>query len=198
MALTTDQRTAVTFTAAAAATGLAAVSWLYASGISEESLGLVLRNSGRIALLLLIVVFATRPLQQLLRAPWTTKLLRRRRQLGVAFAGIHTTHLAVILYKVDWDPDLTPAAVFNLPATIVYAAMFAMLITSFGGAARAIGPRAWKVLHKLGLYILIIGFAVSQVPQSVDQLELVNGLLLGLLLLALAARVGAYVRRRRQ
>jgi DMSO/TMAO reductase YedYZ heme-binding membrane subunit len=73
-----------------------------------------------------------------------------------------------------------------------------MLVTSFGGPARAIGPRAWKVLHKVGLYVLFFAFLVSQVPRSLDQLEAVNAILIGLALLAIAARVGAFIQRRRR
>ena len=197
-AVTTDQRTAATWLTAVMLTGIAAAALHVMDGLSLESLDFTLRASGRVAFLVLIVVFATRPLQELLRKPWTARLLRNRRQFGVAFAGIHSAHLGLIVYKAYLVPEFTLAGILNLPAAVVYVLMFAMLATSFTGPARALGPRAWKVLHKTGLFVLVIAFLDSQVPKQLDQLEIVNAILIGLAVLAILARVGAFLRRRRQ
>jgi DMSO/TMAO reductase YedYZ heme-binding membrane subunit len=76
--------------------------------------------------------------------------------------------------------------------------MFAMLITSFQRPARALRPRAWKVLHKTGLFVLFAAFLDSQLPKELEQLETANAILIGLAVLAVAARVGAFIRRRRR
>ena len=196
--MTTDQRTARTYAAAIVLTGIAAAGLHVMDGRSVESLDFTLRASGRIAFLVLVTAFAARPLQELLRKPWTAKLLRNRRQVGVAFAGIHTGHLVVILYKVYLLPDLALVDIVSHSGIVVYGFMLAMLVTSFEGPARTIGPGAWKVLHKLGLYVLFSAFLVSQVPRSLDKLEAINAILIGLALLATAARVGAFIQRRRQ
>ena len=141
---------------------------------------------------------AARPLQALLREPWTAKLLRSRRQWGVAFAGIHLAHLGLIFYKTRLVPDFTLAGILNAPAAVVYGLMLAMLVTSFSGPARAVGPKAWKVLHKIGGFVLFFAFLRSQVPQNLDQLQAINAVLLGLAALALAARVAAFIRQQRQ
>jgi DMSO/TMAO reductase YedYZ heme-binding membrane subunit len=194
----TDQRTATTYLASVALTGLVAVALYRMDGYSLESLDFTLRASGRVAFLVLILVFAARPLRALLQKPWTGKLLRNRRQWGVAFAGIHTAHLGLIFYKTQVVPDFALRAILNLPAAVVYGLMLAMLVTSFSGPARAIGPKAWKVLHKSGLFVLFFAFLQSQIPRQLDQLETANGLLIGLAVLAMALRVGAFVKRRRQ
>ena len=197
-AVTTDQRTATTYLAALALTVLVAVALHLMDGYSLESLDFALRTSGRAAFLVLIVVFAARPLQVLLQKPWTGKLLRNRRQWGVAFAGIHTAHLGLIFYKTQVVPDFALRAILNLPAAVVYGLMLAMLVTSFSGPARAIGPKAWKVVHKSGLFVLFFAFLQSQIPQQLDQLETANGFLIGLAVLAVALRAGAFVKRRRR
>lgn len=198
MAVTTDQRTATTYFSAVVLTAIAAAALLVLDGYSVDSLDFTLRASGRIALFVLILVFAARPLQVLLRKPWTARLLRNRRQFGVAFAGIHTAHLGLILYKVHRVPEFTLDSILNIPAGVVYGLMLAMLITSFNGPARAIGRKRWQVLHKLGLFVLFAAFLQSQVPRSLDALEFANAVLLALAALAVAARVAAFLRRRRQ
>lgn len=148
--MTTDQRTATTYLAAFALTGIAAAGLHAMDDLSLESLDFALRASGRLAFLVLILVFAARPLQDLLRKRWTAQLVRNRRQFGVAFAGIHSAHLGLIVYKAYLVPEFTLAGILNLPAGVVYGLMFAMLITSFERPARALRPRPWKVLHKIG------------------------------------------------
>jgi DMSO/TMAO reductase YedYZ heme-binding membrane subunit len=195
MAMTSNQRTALTFFAAMVVTCICAATYLLTVGIDDDSIKLALRVSGRVAFAVLIVVFAARPLQQLLKKPWTAKLLRNRKLIGVAFAGIHTAHLGLIFMRANHVPDFNIA--LNLPGGTVYALMFLMLITSFSGPARAIGPKAWKVLHKLGLFVLFFAFSQSQIPASSDELVFVNGLLLALAAAALLLRIVVFFRNRR-
>jgi len=198
MAMSNNQRTAAVFIGATALTGVAAAAYAAIAGASDESLLVALRVSGRIAFVVLLVVFAARPLQQLLKAPWTAKLLRNRRLLGVTFAGIHTAHLGLIMMRVSQLPEFGVSFEGNLSGIFVYSVILAMLITSFDGPARAIGRKAWKALHKAGLFILVAGFTDSQLPQSMDQLELMNGLLLALAAAALLIRITAFLTSRKK
>jgi len=193
MAMSNNQRTAAVFIGATALTGIAAAAYLAIAGMGDESVRLALRVSGRVAFVVLLVVFAARPLQQLLKAPWTARLLRNRKLLGVAFAGIHTAHLGLILIRMNQLPDFGVSFDKNLPGMFVYAFIFAMLITSFDGPARALGKKPWKALHKVGLFFLVYAFTQSQMPQSSDQLELVNGLLIALAAVALVIRIAAFL-----
>ncbi len=72
-------------------------------------------------------------------------MLKNRRYFGIVFAGSHTVHLALII-KFALDP-------INLPPTLLiggtaYALLQLMLITSFNAPAAAVGPVAWRRLHK--------------------------------------------------
>lgn len=194
---TTDRQTATTFLIATFLTGIVAGVYLAVRGYDEDGLSVVLRYSGRIAFAILILVFAARPLQQLLRKPWTAKLLRNRRQLGVAFAGIHTAHFGLIMMRVRESAEMSFDTIVNPFATMVYLVIFAMLVTSFSAPARKIGRKAWKALHKTGLYVLFASFSVTQVPRSPDELELANGVLIVLAGAALATRIAAFVSRRK-
>jgi hypothetical protein len=71
MAVSNNQRTATTFLGATALTAIAAAAYLATVGVGDENIRLSLRVSGRFAFLVLLIVFAARPLQQLLKAPWT-------------------------------------------------------------------------------------------------------------------------------
>ena len=193
MAMSNNQRTATAFIGATALTCIAAGAYLAFAGMGDDSIRLSLRVSGRIAFVVLLVVFAARPLQQLLKAPWTAKLLRNRKLLGVTFAGIHTAHLGLILIRINQLPDFGVSFEKNLPGMFVYAFIFAMLTTSFDGPARALGKKPWKALHKVGLFFLVFAFTQSQLPNSMDELELVNGLLIALAAVALVIRIAAFV-----
>jgi uncharacterized membrane protein YfhO len=67
-----------------------------------------------------------------------------------------------------------------------------MLITSFDRPARAIGRKAWKVLHKAGLFWLVFAFAQTQLPDSLDDLSGMNWWLVALIVLALVIRMTAF------
>lgn len=196
MTMTNNQRTAAAFLGATAATGAVAAIYLIAVGVGDESVRLALRVSGRIAFITLLVVFVARPMRQLLKAPWTAQLLRNRRLFGVAFAGVHSAHLGLIVIHVNQMPDAELSVANNLAGMVVYAVIYAMLITSFDGPARAVGRKFWKVLHKLGLFYLFVAFTQSQLPRSIDQLEWVNGTLLALAAVALVIRLTAFLANR--
>ena len=141
--------------------------WLSILGASDETIRLTLRVSVRIAFALLLLVLATRPLHDLIRRSWTAKLLQKRRLVGVAFAGAMTAHLALIIFRFNHVPELT----FDLSGLPVgggaYAMLYLMFITSFNGPAKAIGPRAWKILHRIGLIWFISIFAA---PRSLAEI----------------------------
>ena len=195
MAMTSNKKTAAAFFGAMVLTCVVSAVYLLTIGIDDESISLALRVSGRVAFLFLIVVFAARPLQQLFKAPWTAKILRNRKLLGVAFAGIHTAHLGLILMRDAHVQEFDLS--INLSGATIYSFMYLMLITSFSAPARAIGPRVWKVLHKLGIYVLFTGFAISQLPRPETPLEIANGVLLVFATAALLARIAAFFNTKR-
>ena len=140
--------------------------WLAVVGASDDTVGIVVRMSGRFMFAVYLLVIAIRPLQQILRQPWSSKLLRRRRLVGVAFAGFMSAHLVTIVLRDHISPSFEFEVQSNLPGALVYALMYAMFATSFDGPAKALGPRAWKMLHRVGLIALGIAFVL---PDSIEQ-----------------------------
>ena len=191
--MTSNQRNWSVFFAAIVATGLASVAFLAAAGNTEENLHIALRLSARIAFVVLLIVFVARPLQQMFKTPFTAKLLRNRRLLGIAFAGIHTAHLGLIIYRGRINPDFNLLVSDNLPGMLTYAVIFIMFATSFNATTRMLGPRNWRILHKIGLYWLFVAFAQTQLPESLDKLEGTNWFMLGMIFVALVIRLTAFI-----
>jgi DMSO/TMAO reductase YedYZ heme-binding membrane subunit len=170
-------------------------SFLAITGASEDSLGLLLRLTARVAFVMLLAVFVARPLRELIRTPLTLTLLRNRALLGVAFAGVHTAHLALLVVRVELFPGFDLLVARNTPGALTYLLMYAMVVTTFRAPRRAIGPRAWRILHKLGLFWLTYAFAQTQLPPSLDDLSGMNWWLVSLLVVALVIRLTAYFAR---
>jgi DMSO/TMAO reductase YedYZ heme-binding membrane subunit len=143
----------------------AAAAYLVVAGASDEHLNLTLRFSARASFMIYLLVFVARPLLQLTNSPWARWLARERRSLGIAFAAMHTVHLGLIAWRFGTIPSLDyPLANAAIGGT-AYLLMYAMLITSFDGPARAIGPRHWRRLHKLGLYYIGFIFLSTLLPE---------------------------------
>ncbi len=181
--------------AAAVTTGVAAVVLTTGDG-GDDAVRRVLRGSAHAAFILLLVVFVARPLHQLLRRDWTRALLRNRRLVGVAFAGIHTAHLGLIVYRDRVSPEFEFALGESIGGAIVYGFILLMFVTSFDGPTRALGPRRWRALHKTGLFVVFAAFLPTLVPETQAQAFGPNGLLLGLAALALGVRLLAWQRGR--
>ena len=142
-----------------------AAGWLASVEPTDENIRLILRESAYFAFLLYLLVLVARPLQQLLRKNWTATLLRNRRLIGVAFAAAMTAHLGLIIYRFNSQPDLefSPDP-FGIAAYVVF---YLMLITSFDAPKKALGPKAWKFLHRFGLLYAAVIFAI---PRSLEAL----------------------------
>ena len=192
----TDARALRTFLGALALTLVACGLFLLVVGASDANFRRLLRLTARVAFLVLLVVFVARPLRQLVRTPFTLALLRNRAGIGLAFAGIHTGHLLLLVYRAREVPDFQLGVAENTLGALVSALMFAMVVTTFRAPARAIGPRPWRVLHKTGLYVLTAVFAQTQLPRSLDDLPQANWWLFVLLAVALVIRLTAFFARR--
>lgn len=197
MALTSNQRNFTVFFAAAGLVVLASALFLGVAGNSDNNIELLLRASARAALLVLLFVFVARPSRQLLVTPATAALLKNRRLLGIAFAGIHTSHLGLIFYRDNEIADFELNVLASLPGAISYMFIYLMLITSFDRPARAIGRKAWKVLHKTGLYWVFGVFTMTQLPRSLDEITAPKGIFLALIGIAVIIRLTAFFAKRR-
>lgn len=165
--------------------GGAVLIYLNNAGSGENQLNLMLRLSAWGALLIYLIVFVARPLKQLIKTPFSGRLLQNRRYFGVALAAVMTVHLALLLQVNE--------QAFNLGGAIVYALLFLMLLTSFDGAAAKIGSRNWRWLHKAGLYGLGIGYLGAIGRELLDApLDPVYLALTVLMIAAITIRAMAY------
>ncbi len=139
-----------------AGTAIALVLTGVAAALSPDVEGLVssgLRWTGRLAFFVFLVPWLASPLQSLFPGEVSRLLLRWRRRAGIAFGSIQVVHLGLIvwLFQIHADPGVD-AATLVVGGTGIALAV-AMLITSFDGPLRLIGSRAWKALHRSGLYV---------------------------------------------
>ncbi len=148
--------------------GGACAAWLASVDSSDEHILLPIRLTARIAFMLYLIVLVARPLQQLLRTGWAAALLRNRRLVGVAFAGVMTVHLALLAYRFGSQPALEDPPFNLLVGGGAFAIFYLMLITSFDRPRKAIGPRAWKILHRTGLVWAGVIFGL---PRSLESLS---------------------------
>ena len=194
--MTSNTRNWLVFGGSMLVTLAASAVYLAFAGVSDETVRLLLRITPRLAFPLLLLVFVARPLRQLVATPLTAALLKNRRLLGIAFAGIHTAHLLLILYRSHAVPDFDFRVTSNLAGTFVYLVILVMFATSFDGIARALGPRNWRRLHTAGLYVLFVAFVDAFRPRTIDEILSIYGVFAALAVAALVVRVLAFARRR--
>ena len=129
-----------------------------------EGIRMVVRFTARTSLLFFCLAFSAAALAKLWPTIWTRWQRRNRRYLGVTFAASHGLHALAIAAVAVMDPAGYAAATSiasYIFGGIGYAFIVAMTATSFDRTARAIGPRAWRMLHVTGGYYLLLQFAVS-------------------------------------
>jgi methionine sulfoxide reductase heme-binding subunit len=128
-----------------------------------------LRFTARTSFVLFTLAFTASALAKLWPGAMSFWLLRNRRYLGLAFAGSHAIHLAVIL--TFWNAGLS-SYVWSLPLigfwinVVGYIVIGAMALTSFDLTRRALGPAAWSMLHLAGGYYIWFAFAKSYLPRA--------------------------------
>ena len=186
--MTNDRRTLIQFVASTALVSAACLMYLNTAGWTDDNIRLLLRLTARVAFIVLMLVFVARPLRKLIKTPLTLALLKNRKLVGVTFAGIHTAHMALIIYLSQQGTDFEFSIADNLSGMFTYVVIYLMLITSFSGPAKAIGPKAWRILHKAGLFLIMGVFAQTQLPESLDELGEVNWGIAGLLIVVLLVR----------
>jgi len=125
---------------------------------------MVIRFTARTSLLLFCLAFSAAALARLRPNGWTRWQRRNRRVIGLAFAASHGIHAVAIVAFALMDRAGFAAAtsvasyVFG---SIGYGFIAAMTMTSFDRTAAVLGPRAWRALHLIGGYYLLLQFTVS-------------------------------------
>ncbi len=167
------------------------------NGINESTASFTLRLTAWTSFLSFLLVFVARPLRQLLKSPLTGKLLKNRRYVGIAMAGSHTVHLILIVWFFMSVSKSGPAPQVLLFGGVGYLLLYLMLLTSFDRPAAAIGPTAWRRLHKTGLYWIGSVFAITFVSKFFAQPDNLAYQVSTLLILsATGIRTAAHLRRK--
>jgi DMSO/TMAO reductase YedYZ heme-binding membrane subunit len=129
-----------------------------------EGVRMVIRFTARTSLLFFCLAFSAAALARLWPNGFTRWQRRNRRYLGVTFAASHALHAVAIVAFANMDPAGFAAAT-SLASYIFggigYAFIIAMTATSFDATSAALGPRAWRALHLVGGYYLLLQFTVS-------------------------------------
>jgi sulfoxide reductase heme-binding subunit YedZ len=133
-------------------------------GFEVDGVRMVIRFTARTSLVLFCLAFAAAALARLWPNAGTRWLRRNRRYLGLSFAASHAIHAVAIATFTIMDPGAYAAAT-SLASYIFggigYAFIIALTATSFDRTAAALGARAWRRLHLIGGYYLLLQFMVS-------------------------------------
>jgi DMSO/TMAO reductase YedYZ heme-binding membrane subunit len=169
--------------------GASTYACLQQADFSEESFRLMLRYTARIALLIYLVIFIARPLRQLSISATSKWLLKNRRYLGISFAAVMTVHLIYLVWLNGVQPVFAGMAAFAL--------IYLMLVTSFDKPAAMLGPRRWRMLHKVGIYAIGFGFASTVFRRLQDTgADPVHLSMAALMLVAIGVRITAFAKTR--
>jgi methionine sulfoxide reductase heme-binding subunit len=141
------------------AIGVAVIAILSSMGFTETSTLILVRLTARSSCLLFLLAFMAAPLRQLWQSPLSLWMVQNRRFLGLSMAVSHTYH--AIAFSTLQIVIRHQAFTANPLAILGYAFLLAMTITSFSAPAKAIGRRAWRVLHTAGMYYFWLIFAVE-------------------------------------
>lgn len=196
--MTSNQKNWMVLLASMMVIGLPVLTHLQLNAVNDDSVGLMLRVTARASFLIYLIIFMARPMRQLFDVPLISTIKKNRRYLGIALAGSHTVHLILIAWYFAFIIDVEPPILVLVVGGAAYALLYLMLITSFNRPAAAIGPVAWRRLHKTGLYWLGAIFAIASVSRFLAQPDkLAYMISTFLILLAVGIRIVAFLKNRR-
>jgi sulfoxide reductase heme-binding subunit YedZ len=135
-----------------------ALSMLRIEAWNGPAVSSLIQLSVRFAVPFLFLAFAASSLQALYPGPFTRWLLRNRKILGLCFAMSMAWQGTFILWLTTIYRDYYITEVYVLrdaiEGTIGYLFLAAMTFTSFQMGRRQLSARAWRYLHKAGIYFL--------------------------------------------
>lgn len=183
---------------------------LLVEGVAEAGTREALRATARLSLVLFLMAFVARPLQQLYPSRLGRWLMKNRSLIGVCFGLSLSAHILLIVWLFVLSAPHIPRSVGFLDILVGGAGLLvvlAMIVTSTAGIRRAMGARAWQRLHLYGQYLvwfvftfcLISSYAAKSPPYPWWHYVPLFVLLLGAAVLRLAAALSqpAYERAHR-
>jgi methionine sulfoxide reductase heme-binding subunit len=152
------------FWAATALLGIMALAMLAWAGWDADGYRLVIRATARTSLGFFLAAFGASALVSLHPGAPFRWLRRNRRYLGLAFAMSHAIHLAAIVALANADAALfwtltNPASV--VAGSLGYVAIALLAATSFDRMVALLGSRAWRGLHKAGIWFIWLSFVFT-------------------------------------
>lgn len=149
------------------------------------------RFTARVGFPFLIVTYSASSLARLWPNGLTKSLLRNRKWWGLSFATTHTLHLyALINVLAAMDPQ--PNYLTLAPAFLAYIVLYAMVLTSWNWAYRAMG-KWWKRLHTFGIHYIWLIFAAVYVLKAFEPGQQYIGIPYALIALgSLVLRIAAW------
>jgi DMSO/TMAO reductase YedYZ heme-binding membrane subunit len=149
------------------------------------------RYTARVGFPFLILTYSASSLARLWPAGWSKALLRGRKWWGLAFATTHTVHLFALINFLRAQPA-PPDYVSLAPAILAYILLYAMVLTSWPWAYKALG-KWWKRLHRLGIHYIWLIFAAAYVLKALDPEQRLAGVVFGAIAFAaLGLRIAAW------
>ena len=162
----------------------------------------MIRNSVRLSTPWLFLAFSASSLVALFPSPATRWLMRNRRMLGLCFAAAMGWQLFFIAWMLLAHWGFYVEVIHPLGGLFIrlfaYTVLISLTVTSFAVPRRWMGPRAWHLLHKTGIYFLWLSvwgtyagdLFVMENPPWVNYVFAVAGLV------AWLVRVAAYFKKR--
>jgi hypothetical protein len=179
--------------AAALLIGLAAT--MLAGGFTQDGVLQGVRLTARWSFVWFIAAWSASSLANLWPGGWRAMLLRRRRAIGLGFAFSHFVHAAFFLTAIfAFGHEAAPVVLIG--GGLGYAFVAAMAATSNNVSMKALGPKAWKVLHSFGGVYLLLIFLNSYLGRLMDGKTLVGAFGVALVGMAVTLRVAAFARNR--
>lgn len=179
--------------AAVAVSAILTVVTLAMYGIEKQGIINWLDATGRAGMITFTAAFIASPLHQLFPSPFSRWLLKNRLQ-----------HLLFHLPAVIWFFSIAQVAINKIViiAGLGFVIVIPMLITSFNKPMKWMGALKWKILHRTGMYNLMLVFIISFWPgisgnPSLSKAYLINYAAFELtLLIAVFLRIVVFVRQK--
>ncbi len=129
------------------------------TGLGANPIEAINRHLGDWALRILLVTLAATPLKIMFGLTWP---VRMRRMLGLwafTYVALHVTNYVAIDQFFAWDDiwrDILKRK-FITAGMVAFLIISALAVTSWNGAIKRMGTKAWKRLHKLVYWAAVLG-----------------------------------------
>lgn len=133
------------------------ICWAITEHVGEQQYRYMIRISVRCAWPILLLAFVASSVRQLWPGAVSNWLLRNRKYVGLAFSAVMLwqVYFIVLLYAIA--EEVFPPGIgqwFLYSDLLGYTLLLAMSVTSFDRIKAKVKPRAWRNLHKTGIYYI--------------------------------------------